>query len=545
MTEVRVDLIKLTQLVRMRATDALLADPELFASARDSDRLFDELLRKAQSRGAEAGTPGSEVAAQSPDAGAQPGSSNRTGSAAERSSKAEPSDSAGTKQEAQSPQSPQSAQSTDEGAAVSEQTESNESDQATKTNPDSTAADGADGDSQASHTRQRAPAAQDPKAKLQETAAEQERVVSEQPEGHLRSEALAQAAEQGDKSQRESDETQKTEKPLGPPKPTAVPEGQSANSEATSALAEQQPEEHSQKQSHPHAQATQKAADGLLGAGREATAEGTLAENPGQSASETSAEKGSRGQQTRSTHTQGTPAPAAAAPEQPPSAVQSPASSGPAVNVAAVQNQQAAQSASASQPTSSPAPQPTGGEGQGRADMVGTTVRFGGARAVRSTGKPAPGAPEGDTPAVDRVRFVQRVARAFQALGQRRGTVRLRLHPPELGSLRLEVTVERGVLTARLETETHQARNLLLDNLPALRQRLAQQDIRIQQFHVDLMQQPPGGTPDRMPEGFGTGGRAHRGHSSAGQASGPEEPAGAEPPGVSRPGEGTRLNVVI
>ena len=53
--------------------------------------------------------------------------------------------------------------------------------------------------------------------------------------------------------------------------------------------------------------------------------------------------------------------------------------------------------------------------------------------------------------------------------------------------MRLEITVRNGVLTARAETETPAARNLLLDNLPALRERLAQQDIKVQQFDVDLM----------------------------------------------------------
>jgi hypothetical protein len=40
--------------------------------------------------------------------------------------------------------------------------------------------------------------------------------------------------------------------------------------------------------------------------------------------------------------------------------------------------------------------------------------------------------------------------------------------------LRVELSVRDGVLNARLETETSSARNLLLDNLPALRDRLAE-----------------------------------------------------------------------
>jgi flagellar hook-length control protein FliK len=93
------------------------------------------------------------------------------------------------------------------------------------------------------------------------------------------------------------------------------------------------------------------------------------------------------------------------------------------------------------------------------------------------------------------VRFVQRVARAFQAIAGREGNVRLRLHPPELGSLRLELAVRGGVMTARLEAENTAARNLLLDNLPALRDRLAEQDIRIERFDVDLAGRSPNGTP--------------------------------------------------
>lgn len=84
-------------------------------------------------------------------------------------------------------------------------------------------------------------------------------------------------------------------------------------------------------------------------------------------------------------------------------------------------------------------------------------------------------------------RLVQRVAKAFD-VAQNRGetTIRLRLSPPQLGSLRLEVQMESGALTARLEVETHAAREALVDNLHALRQRLAEQNIRIENFDVDL-----------------------------------------------------------
>ena len=89
-------------------------------------------------------------------------------------------------------------------------------------------------------------------------------------------------------------------------------------------------------------------------------------------------------------------------------------------------------------------------------------------------------------PSVDRTRFIQRVSGAFRAAQERDGQIHLRLSPPELGSLRIEIAIKQGVLTAQLETETATARNLILDNLPALRQRLAEQDISIEKFDVDV-----------------------------------------------------------
>ncbi len=165
-----------------------------------------------------------------------------------------------------------------------------------------------------------------------------------------------------------------------------------------------------------------------------------------------------------------------------------------------------------------------------------------GPRAV--SGGEAASSSEGDP--IDRVRFVQRVARAFDAASSRNGTIRMRLHPAELGSLRLEISVRDGVMTARMETETQTARNLLLDNLPALRERLAQQDIKVQQFDIDLMDNSTGGSP-RGPEDESFSGEDRSGRQGSGtaaeQAAEPEE--ASVPRLVTRPGEGIHLNVVI
>jgi flagellar hook-length control protein FliK len=67
------------------------------------------------------------------------------------------------------------------------------------------------------------------------------------------------------------------------------------------------------------------------------------------------------------------------------------------------------------------------------------------------------------------------------------------LSPPELGALRIELNVKDGVMSASLQTENANARKLLLDNLPVLRDRLAEQNIRVDRFDVDVRQDGAGG----------------------------------------------------
>jgi flagellar hook-length control protein FliK len=100
---------------------------------------------------------------------------------------------------------------------------------------------------------------------------------------------------------------------------------------------------------------------------------------------------------------------------------------------------------------------------------------------------------------IDTTRLLSRVARAFAAAQERDGEVRLRLSPPELGALRLDIRIQDGALVANLQTETDAARVAILENLPALRERLAEQGVRIERFDVDLMQRQSNGTSSGMP----------------------------------------------
>jgi hypothetical protein len=164
-----------------------------------------------------------------------------------------------------------------------------------------------------------------------------------------------------------------------------------------------------------------------------------------------------------------------------------------------------------------------------------TTAAAGGAepRGTRGTVegptmRAAPHASESHSDAqqeVDRVRFVQRVSRAFQSLGNQEGHVRLRLSPPSLGALTLEVTLRGGEMVARMETETAAAKNLLLDSLPALRERLSQHEVRVARFDVDLADHRGGGPagrqahPDDLPRRPSALGRAsHAGVASSATA---------------------------
>ncbi|MFV1965146.1 MAG: flagellar hook-length control protein FliK, partial [Pirellulaceae bacterium] len=145
----------------------------------------------------------------------------------------------------------------------------------------------------------------------------------------------------------------------------------------------------------------------------------------------------------------------------------------------------------------------------------------------------------------EQTRFVDRVARAFRAAEGRNGIVRLRLSPPELGSLRLEIKVQGGVLAARLEADTPTARSLLIDNLPALRERLAEQGIRVEQFDVELLDRHSNGGFD----GWEQREQRHtddgeRSESSTSSLEATDEPSSRERPG-KRPGEDEQLNVVI
>jgi flagellar hook-length control protein FliK len=80
--------------------------------------------------------------------------------------------------------------------------------------------------------------------------------------------------------------------------------------------------------------------------------------------------------------------------------------------------------------------------------------------------------------------------------------IRMRLHPPELGAMRLDLVVRNGTVTARLQTETEAASQVLVDSLPALRERLAEHQIKVERLDVQWTGSGLGGSP-QQPGGQG------------------------------------------
>jgi flagellar hook-length control protein FliK len=146
----------------------------------------------------------------------------------------------------------------------------------------------------------------------------------------------------------------------------------------------------------------------------------------------------------------------------------------------------------------------------------------------------------------DRLRVVQRVARAVQTAQDRGGDLKLRLSPPELGSLRLQVKLTDGVLSARIEADNPAAKQVLVDNLPALRERLAEQNIRVERFDVDLSNSGGGGASQMPQQQFDDAGQRNN-RSIAGPATAQSGVVAneADPRSTVSVQDDGRLNVVV
>ena len=75
------------------------------------------------------------------------------------------------------------------------------------------------------------------------------------------------------------------------------------------------------------------------------------------------------------------------------------------------------------------------------------------------------------------------------------GTVTLRLHPAELGELRMEIRVEQDNIKAHITTQNPQVQEILDQHLPRLREALQQQGMSLAQMTVSLSTEQDGSQP--------------------------------------------------
>lgn len=80
---------------------------------------------------------------------------------------------------------------------------------------------------------------------------------------------------------------------------------------------------------------------------------------------------------------------------------------------------------------------------------------------------------------------IARISRGLQsAVNQRGGNITLRLDPPELGQVRIEMEVRDGVVTARFTAQSESVRRLLMDQMGQLRGALDRQGLSIEKLDV-------------------------------------------------------------
>lgn len=122
----------------------------------------------------------------------------------------------------------------------------------------------------------------------------------------------------------------------------------------------------------------------------------------------------------------------------------------------------------------------------------------------------------------DDARFASRVIRGLTAMmNSRGGSLTMRLDPPELGQLRVHMSITQGVVAASFHAANPQAQALLEKNLAVLRTALEAQGLTVDRLHV----QPSSGTSQQhaMSEDHSGQFGRHRDDASEGESRGRRE----------------------
>lgn len=148
----------------------------------------------------------------------------------------------------------------------------------------------------------------------------------------------------------------------------------------------------------------------------------------------------------------------------------------------------------------------------------GTTVR-GSGRVPAVTAQTLPGASAGAAPEAPEDgprRTMPGVGRGLDTLSrQRGGTLTMRLDPPSLGQLKLEMRMDGGRVTVLLTSANESARSLLRDNLGSLRQALEDRGLAVDRLAVESAGRTSEGSSSQRSENRGDGQDARGGQDAA------------------------------
>ncbi|MDR1494275.1 MAG: flagellar hook-length control protein FliK [Planctomycetaceae bacterium] len=87
---------------------------------------------------------------------------------------------------------------------------------------------------------------------------------------------------------------------------------------------------------------------------------------------------------------------------------------------------------------------------------------------------------------IDHRQLTNRVASVFRSFANQGGTIRMKLHPEELGALTIRMQIDSGKVAAKLEAENETARRALLANVESLKQKLKEQRLEVTSFEIGI-----------------------------------------------------------
>ncbi len=127
----------------------------------------------------------------------------------------------------------------------------------------------------------------------------------------------------------------------------------------------------------------------------------------------------------------------------------------------------------------------SGGSAPGSFEKEGKSTEFLQHASSRVTGTESPAVKKAELPNFKNV-VEQIVERCEMLKNNRRSEVRIQLKPEYLGKIHLRISLEEGILTARLLVENNQVGHMLENNLNQLRQQLQEQGLKFQQLQMSI-----------------------------------------------------------